>query len=240
MHRIPCSTCKKECLSELAGTYLLVLLGPSSIVVASLVPSIGAIESLLFIAFAFGATVGFVILLLGKYSGAIINPAITFGATFARVLHSKYFIPYLSFQIAGGLLAGLTLKIIFSSITPTMDLGSTKLAVGISPTFAVIIEAIGTFVLTISALVASTRIKNSKGQALLVGSTLFFLILLIGPLTGASFNPARSLGPALLSGYIDNLYVYFIGPIVGAVIAGIIFRLIREHGRPKGNLVCLC
>jgi glycerol uptake facilitator-like aquaporin len=240
MSKFPCASCKKECLAELVGTYLLVVLGPSTIIISSMIPTISVLESVVFIAFGFGASVGMVILLLGKYSGALINPAITFGATFAKILHSKYFLPYLFFQITGGLFAGLTLKVIFASAVPTVDLGSTKLAVGISPIFGVIIEAIGTFVLTTSALFASTRIKGARGQALLVGSTLFFLILIIGPITGASFNPARSIGPALVSGYFGNLDVYVIGPVIGAIIAGYVFRVIREHDRPTRNLVCLC
>ena len=241
MMQYPCSSCKKECLSELLGTYLLVVLGPSSVIVASLIPNFTAAESLVFIAFSFGSTVAFVIYFLGRHSGAIINPAITFGATFARILHSRYFVPYLFFQITGGLLAGLTLKLVFSSATAsTNQLGSTELARGISPLTGFAIEIVGTFVLTISALTASTRIKNAAGQALLVGSTLFVLILFLGPLTGAGFNPARSLGPSLASGYLTNLYLYIIGPVVGAVIAGLVFRVVRDNGTKTRNLVCLC
>src|SRR2546428_9309605 len=102
---MPCSSCKKECLSELIGTYLLVVVGPASVVLTSLIPNLSSVGTLAFIALAFGSTVGLVILFLGKYSGAVINPAITFGATLARTLHSKYFVPYLFFQIAGALLA---------------------------------------------------------------------------------------------------------------------------------------
>lgn len=239
MTEFPCAHCKKECLSELLGTYLLVVLGPASVIVASMIPNITSIESLVFVALVFGSTVGVVILFLGKYSGAVINPAITFGATLAKILHSKYFVPYLFFQVAGGLLAGLTLKIIFASAAPSTYLGSTQLAVGISPTFALTLETAGTFILTISALIASTKISGAKGQAFLVGSTLFLLILLIGPFTGASLNPARSIGPALFSGYAENLYVYLIGPILGAMFAGITFRVIRDRGT-RNLPVCLC
>lgn len=238
----PCSNCKKECISELIGTYLLVAFGAGSVIVASLISNISALESLIFVAFSFGATVGIVILFLGKYSGAVINPAITCGAVLAKVLHSRYFMPYLFFQISGGLLAGLTLRIIFVKVgSPSLELGSTQLAKGINPFVGLILETLGTFVLTISALIASTRIKNAKSQALLVGFTLFVLILLIAPFTGASFNPARSLGTALPAGYVQNLSVYLFAPVIGAVIAGLVFRAIRENGRkPRGNLVCLC
>ena len=236
----PCSNCKKECLSELLGTYLLVLVGPSSIIVAALIFDFNTVESLLFVAFSFGGTVALVVYFLGKHSGAIINPAITFGATFAKILHSKYFVPYLFFQLVGGLLAGLTLKFIFSSTaasTTTIELGSTELAKGVSPVLGLALEIVGTFILTISALIASTSIKSAIGRALLVGGTLFVLILFIGPLTGASFNPARSLGPSLASGYFTNLYLYIIGPLVGALLAGLVFRSVKENA--KRNLVCL-
>src|SRR5271166_5517088 len=128
--QIPCARCKKECFSELLGTYVLVVMGPTSVIIASLIPNFTSLETLLFIASVFGSTVGLVILILGKHSGAVINPAITFGVMFARILHSKNFIPYLSFQIVGGMLAGLTLHELFSSVGSQTSLGSTKLITG--------------------------------------------------------------------------------------------------------------
>jgi glycerol uptake facilitator-like aquaporin len=214
------------------------------VIISSLIPNFNSFDVLIFVAFSFGATVALVITLFGKYSGAVINPAITCGATLARILHSKYFLPYLFFQILGGLFAGFTLRVIFLSSDSSINLGATKLAIGVNPIIGTTFEALGSFVLTISALIASTYIRSSKGQGLLVGLTLFFLILLIGPLTGAGFNPARSLGPALASGYIENLYVYLIGPIIGASIAGLIFRRIRRNGKSNGrtrlnNIICM-
>ncbi|MHB8567590.1 MAG: MIP/aquaporin family protein [Nitrososphaerales archaeon] len=232
----PCSKCKKECLAELIGTYILVLAGPASVILVSLMPLIG-IEALTLIALTFGGTVGILILLLGKYSGTVINPAITVAAASVRLLRKDLIVPYLFFQLMGGLLAGITLRYIFLSVDTT-SLGATKLANGINPILGIVIESIGTFFLALSALIASARLKKTHHQALLVGATLFTLIIFIGPLTGAGFNPARSLGPSIASGYIENLYVYFIGPVIGALFAGIAFRAIKEHG--KGNPVCLC
>ena len=236
----PCSSCKKECLSEFVGTFLLVFLGASSVIVSALIPEITTAEALAFIAFTFGSTVSLVIFFLGKYSGAVINPAITLGATFAKILRWKYLIPYLFFQIMGGIVAGITLKFVFSSypVASSLELGSTELAKGVNPILGLILETIGTFILTISALLSSTRIKNAKFKALLVGSTLSLLILLISPLTGASFNPARSVGTSVVSGYLENLYIYILAPVFGALIAGFVFRSLREDG--KRNLVCLC
>ncbi len=239
--QVPCSGCKKQCLSELLGTYALVFLGPGSVIVASLFPNFAGFQATVFVALVFGGTVGLVILLLGKHSGAVINPAVTFGVAIARILHSKYFLPYLFFQILGGLLAGLTLKIAFSSLSfGNTELGSTMLSRGIDPALGLVLEAAGTFVLTTSALIASTQLRSAWGRGLLVGFTLFSLILLIGPLTGAGFNPARSIGPAFASGFYKNLSIYIAGPILGATAAGIVFRVIRENARKPLHLVCLC
>lgn len=185
------------------------------------------------------------IIVFGHHSGSIINPAITLGSASAKLLKRNLIIPYLFFQILGGVLAGLTLRFLFfSSMDSALHLGSTQLANGISPILGIVFESLGTFVLTSSALIASTRVKKSKYQALLVGTTLSILILLVGPLTGAGFNPARSLGPSLASGYFTNLYVYFIGPLTGALPAGFLFRIVRNHdvrsGKGKNLPVCLC
>ena len=149
----------------------------------------------------------------------------------AKLLRRDLIVPYLFFQLVGRVLAGITLRLVFVSSLSLNDLGSTKLATGVSPTVGIIFETLGTFVLASSALIASTRIKKAHYQALFVGSTLSILILFMGPLTGAGFNPARSLGPSLGSGYYTNLYIYFIGPVVGALAAGLLFRLVEDRGK---------
>ena len=233
----PCSKCKKECLAELIGTYALVLIGPASIIILS-IAALSGLGALALIAFAFGGTVALMIMVFGKHSGAVINPAVTLAIASAKLLKRDLVVPYLFFQLVGGMLAGLTLKIVFSSSMDLTDLGSTRLATGINPILGIVIESAGTFVLASSALIASTRLKKTHHQALFVGCTLSILILFIGPLTGAGFNPARSLGPSLASGYFTNLYVYFVGPVIGALLAGLLFRAVRDNG--KRNLVCLC
>ena len=126
------------------------------------------------------------------------------------------------------MLAGFTLRFVLGPVDPGTRLGSTTLAVGLSPIMGVLLEAIGTFTMATSALIVSTKIKTRRNQAILVGATLFILILLIGPFTGAGFNPARSLGPALASGNPDNLYLYLAGPMTGASTAGLLFRRVRK------------
>jgi len=220
-------------LSEMLGTYLLVLLGPGSLVVASLM-GLPSFEALVLVGVVFGGTVALVILIFGRISGAHINPAITVGSTLSGDFEPALLLPYVSLQIVGGLLAALSLRLVLGSLGPVASLGSTKLAPGVTPVEGAALELGGTFVLTIAALVASSYVQTSFKKSLLVGGTLLLLILLIGPLTGASFNPARSLGPSLLSGYLQNQSVYYVGPLIGAACAGLTFRGARKSLGRKG------
>jgi len=212
------------------GTYLLVLIGPATIAAVSLAQGITPFEALVIIGFAFGATVALVILLFGRISGAHINPAITLAHTIAGKTTLEMFVPYISFQLLGGLLGAYTVKLIFSQFGSSVDLGATKLASGVSVPVGILLETGGTFVLATSGFLASLKIHKKPGEATLIGSTLFVIILALGPLTNASLNPARSLGPALASGYLTNLYVYWIGPLAGGLIAGLVYKFFE---RPK-------
>jgi len=224
---IPCAKCKKECSAEFLGTYLLVLFGAGSVIVSTFIYGISA---LLFVACIFGGTVALVILVLGKHSGAHINPAVTLAHVFAGKTKTGLILPYLFFQALGGIVAAFTLRLFFlsQSIMPA-NLGSTELAVGITPLYGVLLEAIGTFLLCSAALTATFYVRQPIRQAALVGGTLSILISFIGNLTGASFNPARTIGPALSSGHWSNIVVYLIGPLLGALLAAIPFRLLHQE-----------
>jgi len=222
----------KRCIAELIGTYVLVVVGPSSIVFLSLL-SIPAPVTLLLVALTFGGTVSAIIIMLGEHSGAVINPALTLAAASARLLSGGLVIPYVLFQTAGGILAGITLRLMFTPLGDSTSLGSTKLATSINPMTGIGLETLGTFVLAVSALGATAWVRRARFQALAVGGTLAILILFIGPLTGAGFNPARSLGPAFASDYFSNLYVYLVGPAAGALLAGLLFRQIHVAKTPS-------
>jgi glycerol uptake facilitator-like aquaporin len=213
-----------------------VLIGAASVIAASLFSNVANSDyALPFVAFAFGGTVALLILALGRYSGSLVNPAITVAVASAGLLKREMIAPYLFFQILGGVLAGAALKFFFGGLGGSASLfGATKLSQGVGPSAGMIFEASGTFILAFSSLIAIRRIKNRVNQALVVGTTLFILILLIGPLTGAGFNPARSLGPSLASGYSQDLYVYLIGPTVGGFSAGLLYRIILRDGEGRG------
>jgi MIP family channel proteins len=223
----PHASRRARCLSELLGTYILVLIGPGTVAAISLAQGIAPFEALLIIGFAFGATVALVILLLGRISGAHINPAISLAHTVAGKMTLEMFLPYVSFQVLGGLLGAFTVKLVFSQFGSSVDLGATKLASGVSVPVGILFETGGTFVLAMSGFLASLKIHKKPGEATLIGSTLFVIILALGPLTNASLNPARSLGPALAMGYLTNLYVYWIGPLAGGLIAGLVYRFLE-------------
>jgi len=228
----------KRCISEFVGTYALVVAGPSSIVLLSVLSLSSTPDAILLVALTFGGSVATIIILLGEHSGAVINPALTLGAASARLLKGSLAIPYALSQTAGGLLAGVTLRLIFGPMGDTTSLGATKLASGIGTTTGIALEALGTFILALSALAATAWINRARLQAVVVGGTLTILIVLVGPLTGAGFNPARSLGPALASGNLTNLYVYLVGPFAGALIAGLLFRQFHatlRHGSSGTN-----
>jgi MIP family channel proteins len=237
MVSIPCSKCKRECSAEFAGTYLLVLFGAGSVIVSSIFKGDGA---LVFVAAIFGGTVILAILLLGKHSGAHINPAVTIAHAFAKRTRNDLIIPYLCFQGLGAVVAALTLRLFFLNRTVfPADLGSTELARGLNPLYGIVIEAVGTFLLCSAALTATFYVRKPVRQAALVGGTLFLLILMFGPLTGASFNPARSIGPELWAWHWANEYVYLLGPLLGATLAALLFKLIEYAKKPESS-VCLC
>jgi len=221
--RLRLSKWSLRCLSEVVGTFALVFCGPASVVVVSYV-GVPFPLRLVAVAAVFGLTVAMVIVVLGKVSGANINPSITVASLLAGTLEGGMVVPYIASQLFGGLLAGLALKGVFDSLAPSAYLGSTKLATGISPIEGVVLEALGTLGLATAALSASKYMGHHVHQAVLVGGTLFLLILLIGPPTGGSFNPARSLGPSLFSGYFESQWVYYVGPLLGGACAGLIFR----------------
>ena len=231
MVSVPCSRCKRQCSAEFVGTYLLVLFGAGSVIVSSIIKGFNA---LLFVAGIFGGTVALVILLLGKHSGAHINPAVTIAHAITKRTQNELVLPYLCFQGLGAVVGALTLRLFFlnRNVFPA-DLGSTELARGVNPLYGVGIEAIGTFLLCSAALTAAFYVRKPISQAAIVGGTLFFLILLFGPLTGASFNPARSLGPALWAWRWGDEYVYILGPFIGAVFAALLFNLTDYAKNPE-------
>lgn len=194
------------------GTFFLVLAGCGAIVVNDVM---GGVLGHGGIALAFGLVVMIMIYAVGNISGAHLNPAVTIGFYVAGRFQGNRILPFVFSQLGGALFAALLLKLCFPE---HQTLGATLPA--FSALNAFVIELILSFGLMFVILNVSTgHMEKGIMAGVAVGGTVALEALVGGPLTGASMNPARSIGPALLSGELNHLWVYVVAPITGAVLA---------------------
>lgn len=206
-------------LAEFIGTFALIFIGAGA----------GALGDggLVGVALAHGLVVIGFAYSYGHISGTHINPAVTLGVWAAGKIDTARAFSYVFFQLLGGVVAAFTLSWVLGSRQGT--LGATVLADGVSPAAGVVLEAILTFFLVNAVLNAGISGKATIPGGLAIGFTLTFCILMGGPLTGASLNPARTLGPAVATGNFADIWVYFVGPILGAVVAGLLYKMVFEE-----------
>ncbi len=213
----------KALVAEFIGTFALIFIGAGA-------GALG-IGGLVGVAFAHGLVIVAFVYAYGHISGTHINPAVTLGLLAAGKIEAGKAAAYVVVQILGGLVAAFTLRWVLGGVVG--GLGATTLAQGlqvgdstvtITPLIGVVLEAILTFFLANSVLNAAVSGKAGGHAGLAIGLTLTFAILMGGPLTGASLNPARSIGPALASGNTTDLWVYLVGPVLGGVVAGLLYR----------------
>lgn len=198
--------------AELLGTFALVFAGTAAITVNDL--SAGAITHA-GVSMTFGLVVAAMIYSLGGISGAHLNPAVTIGFWLSRRMALRRVPAYIAGQCAGAILASLAVKALFPA---HQTIGATIPAGTYSQSF--LLELIMSFILMFVILSVSTGEKEkgiTAGAA--VGSVVAFEAMLGGPVSGASMNPARSLGPALISWHAQGLWIYFIAPITSAALA---------------------
>ena len=194
-------------LAEFMGTYALVLFGCGAIILSELenFPSV-------LIPLIFGLTITIFVYLLGRFSGAHFNPAVTIGFVLNKEISIKDSIFYITTQILGACLASQTHEIVFGR---NHNFGVTTLSVNTTRGF--FMEALCTGLLMFVILLVTRKENNIYGIA--IGGTVFISALLIGDYTGGSLNPARSLGPALISGDIEDILFYIFAPITGSMIS---------------------
>ena len=194
-------------LAEFMGTYALVLFGCGAIILSELenFPSV-------LIPLIFGLTITIFVYLLGRFSGSHFNPAVTIGFVLNKEISIKDSIFYITTQILGACLASQTHEIVFGR---THNFGVTTLSVNTTRGF--FMEALCTGLLMFVILLVTRKENNIYGIA--IGGTVFISALLIGDYTGGSLNPARSLGPALISGELEDILFYIFAPITGSMIS---------------------
>jgi aquaporin NIP len=211
----------KRLVAEFIGTFVLVFTGTGAIVINEV--SGGAITHV-GIALTFGLVVLAMIYTFGDISGAHLNPAVTIGFWAARRMPLREVGPYVASQFLGAIAASATLRLLFSQ---NQLLGATLPSGSEFQSF--VFEAILTFILMLTILNVSTGAKEKGITAgIAVGAVIGLEALFAGPICGASMNPARSLGPALVSGHFEHLWIYLVAPVAGAVAAMPACRCVRE------------
>jgi MIP family channel proteins len=215
----------RRALAEALGTFFLVLIGPGTATVNAY--SGGQLGSV-GIALAFAFVVTSMIYALGHLSGAHINPAVTIGFWSVRRFPAGEVFPYILAQCGGAVGAALVLEGVFGSAG---GLGSTLPQVPIASAF--IIEWLLSFALMFVIMAVATDARVADGfAALAVGLTVGFCALMAGPITGASMNPARSLGPALAGGLWREHWIYWLAPITGMIVAARVYEFLRSATAP--------
>lgn len=212
---------KKALTAEFIGTFALIYIGAGAVAlgVGGLV-GVALAHGLVIVAFAYA---------YGHHSGTHINPAVTFGMLVAGEISLADAIRYWVAQFAGATLAAFALSATIRGSGVT-GLGATTFdPVSVTASQALLIEAILTFFLvnTIMNTAVSGKAGNLAGLA--IGLTLVFCILMGGPLTGASLNPARTFGPALVSGDLSQYWVYLVGTLLGAAAAALLYRTVLRE-----------
>jgi MIP family channel proteins len=232
----------EQAVAEFLGTFALVFIGAGSVVIA--IGNGGGYVGLVGVALAHGLVLAVFVSNLGHVSGAHFNPAVTIavwvGGKIETVRAASYVMAQLIGAVAG---AGLLRWVLPEQAWRNAFLGATLVShrFGITNAKAVLLEATMTLllVITVYAVAVDDRGAFTKIAGLPIGLVLVFDILVGGQLTGASMNPARSFGPALVGWKWTDFWVYIIGPVSGAIIAaslyGFVFLRSREVAAPRSE-----
>ncbi len=217
-------------LSEFVGTFILVFIGCGAAIVNEVTQ--GTVSHV-GVALSFGFVVLALIYALGDVSGAHFNPAVTLAFAASKRFPVDRIAPYLGAQMAGAVLASGVHRVMFGAGT---GYGATRpLGGDVMQSFA--LEAVLTFILMLVILgVAHGASEKGLMAGLAIGLTVGFEALMGGPISGASMNPARSLGPALVSGDLSHQWLYVVAPILGALLAVPVHRGLYGYvGKHRGE-----
>jgi glycerol uptake facilitator protein len=225
----------QRALAELLGTALLVLVGPGS-VVATLVlagkatPAITGAD-LLGISFAFGLVIAALVYAIGKVSGCHINPAVTFALAVTRRFPWREVPGYWLAQVGGAVIGALGIWAVFAHSGIDLGMGQTAFNESTSTwASAVFAEGIGTFILMFAILGIVDSRSPGDFAGLVIGGVVVAIIMVVGPITGASLNPARAFGPELVSAlgggkthWNQLIPVYILPGLLGSAVAALAY-----------------
>ena len=228
----------QRALAEMLGTALLVLVGPGSVVATLVlagdsVPAISGAD-LLGISFAFGLVITALVYALGKVSGCHINPAVTFALAATKRFPWREAPAYWGAQVVGAVIGALAIWAVFAGAAIDLGMGQTSFNEETTTwAQAIFAEGIGTFLLMFAILgIVDTRSPGDLA-GLVIGGVVIAIIMIVGPITGASLNPARAFGPELVSAIGDGatnwgqlIPVYVLPGLVGAALAAVVYDAI--------------
>jgi glycerol uptake facilitator protein len=232
--------------AEAIGTAVLVLFGAGS-VLAALTAGQGALTypGVGFIALSFAIAVAVAIYAFLAVSGSHINPAVTIALAVTRRFSWAEVLPYFAAQLVGAAVGSLLLVASFGSRAVDFGSGATVLGSGVSYLQGIVAEVLGTFLLMLAVMAVAVDKRAPKGWAgLVIGLAVAGAILVIGPLTGGSLNPARTFGPdlaqTLFGGAVrwSEFPLYVIGPFIGSILAAFTYDLVvspRESTEAEGR-----
>ena len=210
-------------VAEFTGAFTLIFIGAGAII--STGGDKGASDRLL-IALAHGLAIGVMASALAHVSGGHFNPAVTLGALVGRQISLRLALVYWVSQLLGATVAAVMLLGVFAPAEwQPYKLGTPTVGPTVGWGSAILVEAVLTFFLAFVVYGTGIDPKGSFNAVggLAIGLTISLDIMMGGPLTGAAMNPARWFGPAVVAQFFDNWYVYWIGPFLGAIVAGLLY-----------------
>jgi len=221
-------TMSNRLLAEVVGTFGFFFIGFSGIAASVNLP--GSIASA-GVAAGFGLGLGLMIAAFGQISGGHFNPAVTFGLAVARKFPMAAVIPYWVAQLIGGFVAAVVATVLYTN--DVKDSLVTNPGLGVPDWRAMLMELVAVFLfVSVIITVATDDSAPWKGvmAPLAIGGFIFTAAVTIGPSSGGSFNPARSIDPAVWALEFRNLWIYIVGPLLGAAFAGALSMALREEG----------
>ena len=218
------SSTLRALFAELVGTFVFFTIGAGAVILTTS-PAYGEPLGLLGVAAAHGIALAVMVSVFGGISGGHFNPAVTISVWVGGKIGTFRGIAYIAAQLLGALFAGLMLRLMF--VRPDWEpsnLGTPTIGPGVTIGRAILIEAVLTFVLVIAVWGTGLDKRGATIGGFGIGLAVFVDILVGGPLTGAAMNPARHLGPALAAGFLRDWWVYWLGPLAGGAIGGLVYR----------------
>jgi MIP family channel proteins len=215
-------------IAEFVGTFFLVL-GICGVISAAapagaVLTNVALVHTLVLMAMVYA---------IGSISGCHVNPAVTLGLLAVRRISGRDAGIYIACQVAGAVLAALLVRWFFSARGAAVNFGAPSVSPlylhGGSALLALLVEALGAFVLVWAVMGTAVNPAAPKGVAgIAIGGALGVGVLIFGPVTGASFNPARWFGPALIAGHFTDFWLYILGPVIGGCGAALLYRTVME------------